>query len=373
MSTAIGLQGADVGALRAAAVEMNVAADQLDAGATAIDAALRAIMWLGNVASRFLGLFDGQHRPAMRSAAQFIRDGARTLSAQAAEQEAASSGGTGAIKPAWPLAPWQQKRRLDFGPFEHGRAALIEAFYATTDGRRAEPDEIEIRKLDNGRYIVVLPGVVDLSSGLSEMAPGGSNTVDRWFDRNEYNSVRDMRYAMVLAQQGAGFENPYSDVVIECMKEAGVPPGAEVMLMGHSYGAYTAIDLAADRRFNNADVGAEGFHVKVTHVLAAGAETDWRLRELPPETRALVLNNAYDAAYGAEDRLHANVSPTGDHQLEIVFRGGIKGAGHHPDLYANFLREAHDRADLNAWLSQAGDMYSSGGSAVPTKVWDPMD
>ncbi len=52
----------------------------------------------------------------------------------------------------------------------------------------------------------------------------------------------------------------HSRAVVEALRRAGVPPGSEVMLVGHSQGGITAMNLAA---------GAGGY--RVTHVVAAGS------------------------------------------------------------------------------------------------------
>lgn len=298
----------------------------------------------------------------------------------AAEQVQASAGANslGSLPPS--------RSVQSFGTRGSGRAVVVDAIDATT-GRRTAIDESEIRKLDNGRYIVVLPGVVDLTSAGGDVAKGyitgGGGAIglvngvgkalNGFYDNPHPNTVRRMEYAMSEARDGDTFVNPYSERVMQQMKAAGVPEGADVMLVGHSYGAYTAMDLAANQRFNSAGGSFEGYHVNVTHVVAAAADTNWRFDELPPETHALVLNNKHDLVFRAEDGFEDDVAPMNSNQLEIEFNNnplaGISRAGHEQGNYTNWLAKA-DRGPLNAWLDGAGALYDGPGTAYSVKVPD---
>lgn len=401
------LTGANADELALAARRLRQGAEDLDGYSVGLGRTLDSVRWLGGVADVFATLWAGQRR-LQGSTADFLRNLAQHLDAQAEQQRAASGASTGDIRlspvtlsgrltrepPAWnELAPWQQSRRREFDTRD-GRSALIEAFYATADEGRAAKDEIEIVRLSNGKWIVVLPGVVDLSAGLegakdaairqgaltaiaggpmqaplAGLAAGLGSAFGEYVGRNDFDSVRDMRYAMELAIRGGAYDNPYSAVVKEQMRLAGIPPGADVAIVGHSYGAYTAMDLAADTSFNRSGGDGDGYHVNVTHVVAAGAETDWRLREVPAGTDALVLNNSGDAAYRTEDVLHGDAGAVRSNQLEVEFNGGSEGVGHHPNNYADYLKSSTDPA-LARWLEGFGD-YSGSGSYAPVKVHDP--
>ena len=255
-----------------------------------------------------------------------------------------------------------------------GRADVVEALYGTVDSTRVASGEIEIRKLDNGRYMVVLPGVEDLSNKTGAVLKSAltGHAVDPWYDGEQPDSVRRMAYALVEARDTSDtFINPYATRVMEQMQKAGIPPGADVMFVGHSFGAYTAMELAGDPRFNSAGgVPGGGYHVNVTHVVAAGAETTWKLPELPKQTSALILNNRNDRVIAAESLLHGVVKPQNPNQLNVEFWGGGEGYGHSPNNYATWLSAANDRPTLNAWLDGAGSMYSGGGTSYAVKVPD---
>ena len=161
-------------------------------------------------------------------------------------------------------------------PAELGRHLTARALEDTADTRRLRPDEFGIVRLNGGRFVVVLPGVVDLSS----LALGWDTS---------HRSVRDLDRGAVGSSRSTGVAgNPYARMVWESLATAGVPTGAEVMLVGHSYGADTALDLAAEEGFN----GPDGF--RITHVVAAGYHSTPQLAHVPDETAVLVLQNRQD-------------------------------------------------------------------------------
>ena len=262
-----------------------------------------------------------------------------------------------------------------------GREAVLAAMQGLAEEDRIGRDEIEIRALDNGRYIVVLPGVTDLSAGIDQfvdrvrddplgVGEAGRDAIDTWADNDE-PTVRKMRYAYEAALRDDTTVNEYSVVTIAALEAAGVPAGAEVMIVGHSFGAYTAMDLAADPDFNAAHGGdASGYHVQVTHVVAAGAETDWRFDELPAGTNTFVLNNRFDLVYRTEDLLHRDGDAVHPGHLEQNFWGGWQGSGHDEHNYLDWLADTGNDG-VEAWLDDAGERYTAGGTRVSVQVPDP--
>ncbi len=262
---------------------------------------------------------------------------------------------------------------------------------------RISSDEIEIRKLDNGSYIVLLPGVQDLRDGLSQAgvngriggaaggavggvagAAGGAaagaaaGVYASWEGRNAMDSARDMHYARQSEMQSdngsANGTNAYAFAVKEAMRVSGVPDGSDVMLVGHSFGAYTAVEMAADPGFNEAEGGGQGnYSVNVTHVVAAGASAAFRMDHLPTGTEGVLLNNSNDAAYLGERAVPTNNATSA---REIVFNGGLDGAGHQPSNYGAFVRSVNlDR--LNEFNQSAHVRYGGSGEAYRVTVKDP--
>jgi hypothetical protein len=345
--------------------------------------------WQGGDADRFRSDWQRGFAPALLHASDALDSAATAIRAQADQQAAASLADGGAItSPLTPLVCGPDGR---FRSRESGRADIVEAFYATADPRRADPTQIEIRRLDNGRYIVVLPGVNDLSEGLEAGAvgavpgiagaavggvagvgagiAGGVARAGAYWGRDDPSSVRRMKHAADTARGGDPRDNPYARRVKEQMEAAGIPPGADVMIIGHSYGAYTAMDIAADKDFNRIS-GDDSYHVHVTHVIAAGADTDWRAPQVPEGTKTLIVNSRHDAVYQGENPLHRDVAFAGDHQVERTFSGGFgQDFGHHPDRYASYLGSTPDPA-VTSWMNEAGAMYQGGGTAEARQVVD---
>lgn len=368
------LVGADPESLRDAGDRFADGSRALWAHRAALDSAFTTAAWRGPDAERCRADWHRLFRPALVRATVFLDRLAGELCRHADQQQAAAAATIDGRRP----------ERLD--PPDDGRETVVAALEALADGDRIAADEIEIRALDNGRFVVVLPGVTDLSEGMHELLDGlrrysvsgiGSGAWDAaavWLD-DDRSTVRRTRHAAAAILGGPSSENPYAAAVIAALARAGVPAGAEAMIVGHSYGAYTAMDLAADRSFNAAFGGGapSGYHVNVTHVVAAGAETDWRFADLPSGTGVLTLNNRWDALYQAEDLVHGNRSAVHDGQLEKVFWGGREGWGHGELNYSHWVEEATDHEDMAAWLAGAGALYAGGGVRVSAKVRDPGD
>jgi hypothetical protein len=83
--------GADADRLEAAAAQMQRAADELDEHSGSLTRQLGGLSWLGQVAGAFLNMWNGHHNAHLKSTAQFIRDAAAKLIAQAQQQRDASS------------------------------------------------------------------------------------------------------------------------------------------------------------------------------------------------------------------------------------------------------------------------------------------
>jgi uncharacterized protein YukE len=355
----------------------------LQRASEALSRQLRTSPWEGSGATQFRAEWSRIHRSSLILVAQELAACADGVRRNAREQREASQDFQGMIVASYAtceiphLGVLTHRSVIRFESHGGGRADIVEALYATADPRRAEGNEIEIRQLDNGKYIVVLPGVVDLSSKVPSIVE--SRSLDPWYVGEQPDTVRRMAYAIEEAKDnGDTFRNPYALRVIEQMQRAGIPAGADVMLMGHSFGAYTAMELAGDDSFNSADGTFDGYHVNISHVVAAGADTNWKLAELPAQTNALILNNRKDLVFAGEDVLQPDLAPRHAGHVEVEFFGksdsqAIEGIGHSPDIYVEWLQHARDRSSLNSWLDDAGSMYASGGLAYSVQVPDRRD
>lgn len=171
---------------------------------------------------------------------------------------------------------------------ELGREFVLRATRDTASGL-IRADEFLVVRLADGLYGVVLPGVTDLSKpniGLDPM----------------HRSVRDLdQFAYPSSRSSRVGDNRYAQLVAEALAVRGVPLGSDLVIVGHSYGADTALDLAADEDFN----GDRGYHI--THVAALGYHSSPQLPDVRPGTQVLVVQNRWDAAIIAEAIGHGHV------------------------------------------------------------------
>jgi len=170
-----------------------------------------------------------------------------------------------------------------------GRQLVETLLLTTADGSLVAEDEFQIVSVNGGEsFILVLPGVTDLSKpdlGLND----------------EHRSVRDLdQYALPSAASTSIADNVYAQMVSQALQEANIPAGADIAIVGHSFGADTALDLASDEAFNG---GRQGYNV--THVVAAGYHSGPQLEHVPDSTEVLVLQNHHDLAVIGEIAGHA--------------------------------------------------------------------
>jgi len=233
---------------------------------------------------------------------------------------------------------------------DRGRAAVVDAFAATATSTRIRTDEFQIVDHGNGSYTVVLPGVTDLSD-----PHAGFDPVDQ--------SVRDTDQVAAVSAGSTGIDgNRYAQMVREHLQRADVPPGANLMIVGHSFGADTALDLASDPAFNGRDYN-------VTHVVAAAYYSQPQLPHVQPGTEVLVLQNNKDVPVMAEQLGHTPTTPFPGTNGAIVdrFSGGWAGAGHAQSNYIDHLNSGD--AGLDAYFaSVAAAGYAASGQSTAVDV-----
>lgn len=338
--------------VRQLGADLQADAGKIDGFVEQVNRLVHRAGWGGGDAESFVGEWP-VYRARLTGLAEDLRGFGQSAINNAEDQERASGGGNGA-----------------------GEVRSLGSLVAGIgdEENRNPKGEIEIRQLANGRYVVVLPGVEDLSQGLTEgwqslkkgdLLGAGEAVGRRWAAAGENGSIRDMGPAIVDALNPFG-SNKYAESVKRAMEAAGVPKGSEVMIIGHSYGGYTAMDLAADRSFNSGE-GSSGY--KVTHVLSMGAATDHYLPAVPSSTNVLIANNRIDAAYTAEDGLFPDVPALSSNHVVREFVGGTKGAGHHTDNYAPWISGDH-RFDpaVSRFISDAESKYGGPGHSTNQSV-----
>ena len=177
--------------------------------------------------------------------------------------------------------------------------ALLENLSSTNNGADGEIDIQQIGEGDNARYVINLPGT------------------DSWGD--DAGDVRDLQSNLQLV---GGQDTAYTRGIMEAMKDAGIPPGAPIMLVGHSQGGMAAVHLAADSDFQS--------QYDVRHVVTAGAPTA-QVDHIPGNTQVLSLENTGDLVplTDGED------NPDQPNRTTVRFDGrtGSIGANHSMDVY----------------------------------------
>lgn len=167
-----------------------------------------------------------------------------------------------------------------------GNTTIANLLTLMGDRRYISPDEFAAILHTNGNLTIVLGGVTDLSKA-PRLGYDPRNKTVRDLDKSALRSLwttdlSSNRYAQMVA-----------DWVRHAIDQGLVKKGAQVLIVGHSYGADTAFDLAGDADFN-------GSLVNVTHLVAAGYHNEHQMSSLADQTKAMVLQNVHDAVHVAE-------------------------------------------------------------------------
>lgn len=137
---------------------------------------------------------------------------------------------------------------------------------------------------DDGRvsWVVYVPGTTDWTAG-----------------------SREPQDLLTNLEGVAGTPTVMESAVVTAMRQAGIAPGEEVAMYGHSQGGITVTNLASDPAIQ------ERYHV--TSILTAGAPTAGA--QLPESVQALHLENTGDAVPG----LDGAATPTGpNRQVALI-------------------------------------------------------
>ncbi|MDH3299771.1 MAG: hypothetical protein OES24_04615 [Acidimicrobiia bacterium] len=237
----------------------------------------------------------------------------------------------------------------DTPPLSPAARLVAAALDATADQTVLAHDEFGLVVHGRDRYTVVLPGVTDLSR-----PEPGWNPVHR--------SARDLDMAAFRSSRSASVaDNTYAATVADALVEVGVPDGAEFLIVGHSFGADTALDLAADPSFST--------RYAVTHVVATGHFSQPRLPSVPVETRVLVVQNRHDIVVHLSSGMPTTEtgvldcppagSVVGPNTSVVRFDGGLGGLGHSVDVYRSVFTAGDDLGSMDAAV--VGDFLDSIG------------
>lgn len=159
-----GVVGADADAVDAAARQLEQAADEFDGSASALAKSLGGLSWLGGVAIRFSDHWHSTMQPRVATTAAFLREAARELHLQAAEQRSASAdrwstSGSGRAVPNLPTtlppiptnASPQDVRNWWMSLTPEQRAALVES----QPGRIGNLDGVPFAERDKANHLAM--------------------------------------------------------------------------------------------------------------------------------------------------------------------------------------------------------------------------
>ncbi|MEW1632481.1 hypothetical protein AB0469_00205 [Streptomyces sp. NPDC093801] len=140
-------------------------------------------------------------------------------------------------------------------------------------------------------------------------------------------------------------DTTYTRAAKKLLHRAGVPAGSELMLVGHSLGGLTAMNLAAD-----ADVASE---YRITHVVTLGSPIDNK-RPADHTTRVVSLVNKHDVIPMLDGRGPASPHDVPDGWVELSWLDESYDypLSHAPQAYSDSLRGelAHHRARVNGLI-----------------------
>ena len=308
-------------------------------------------------------------------------------------------------------------------PIERGRELLIRALHDTTDPDRILADEFEAILHENGHLTLILPGVIDLSDLSIGLDPAHKSTRDldsvAW-PSSHTTSIADNLYAQRVR-----------DWISWLVDNEAIAAGTPTAIIGHSFGAETAIDLASDPDVN-------GELLDISHVIPIGYHNEPLLGDVPPHTDVFVLQNIWDAVIGAEaftdDTRRALIGSQPHHEgtkmlarsavegfeflseqvideaadrfevaaerlpgididtppisielkgddyrahsdnvLIVEFEGGFEGSGHHQNNYIEFLEQTNHPEMVALMTALADSGFTRRGTAVSVDVTQPAN
>ncbi|GAA1366930.1 lipase family protein [Streptomyces beijiangensis] len=142
-------------------------------------------------------------------------------------------------------------------------------------------------------------------------------------------------------------DTTYSRSVKQMLTRAGVPEGTELMIVGHSLGGITAMNLACDLDFVSA--------YRLTHVVTVGSPIDAK-RPADPMTQVVSLVNEHDVIPGLDGRGPASANDIPESWIECSWLDETYDypLSHAPQAYADTLRsgEVPHRARVNELITR---------------------
>lgn len=250
-------------------------------------------------------------------------------------------------------------------------ATAIQALHDTEDGELIWQDEFEFVAFTDpdtgeptGSYMLVLPGVTDLSSAKDNLAEALGWSPDSYTSRDTFIAAKESHGSAEVDH------NVYAQLIQDFIEEQiaadEIPLGANVAIVGHSFGADTALDLASSEYFN-------GELVNVTHVVAAAYHSEPQFPFVQDHTQVAVIQNIFDIPVLAESLLD-----TDNETLDGILAGEIV-IENRDDFFEIVAPELPDILDqmgddetlerlvveANQWyINTGGGLYNAGADRV---------
>lgn len=200
----------------------------------------------------------------------------------------------------------------------------------TTTGPVQGPQTLQDLILENNQLRLPNPGQAPLESGqvgiqevhnsrggdpvyIVQIPPTEGAKLETWDAWGSQGNSRDWASNLRLV---SGQHPAAMDDIQAAMDAAGIPPGSNVMLVGHSQGGIVGNDLAADPMFNNTS-GDPGTY-NVTHAFSAGSPVQ---TVVPAQSTTQSVNVSHQAGIG-----WSGVSGDG---IAMTDLGGLQPGGSH--------------------------------------------
>lgn len=167
----------------------------------------------------------------------------------------------------------------------------------------------------------------------------------------------------------AGIASDAQFAIVGAMRAAGIAPGDEVMLAGHSQGGINAMALASQPDFLD--------EFNVTHVVTAGSPVG--IFDIPPSVQALHLEHTEDIVVGADGVSNPATATRTTVQRDLLLSddpdmaqlGRTIDGAHHPVGYASTAR-AVDAGEAGksatTWKDSASSFFSGQSSTLTEYV-----
>ncbi|MBN9224044.1 MAG: hypothetical protein ABS63_06495 [Microbacterium sp. SCN 70-27] len=305
------MYGADLAQLRTLAARFDQMATKLDSDRMSVGNAIQIKAWIGPVAVRFRHTWDSDHSRRLHNAAERLRAAARSLRANADDQERTSAASSPAASRSVPKTVWESTHEVDRrAPQRPGDFIREIASMDSDDGVRVEKVIGDDGKV---RYLVYVNG--SGSTGALSAALGWQMNLPNAFSLDNYTL----------------------DIVRNKMRDAITDPTAEVAIFGFSQGGMVAQRIADEGSFNTKVVVTVG-SPRLGEVRNYGGADMYRFEHDGDPVPHIPTNAGplHDLVTSGMDFLTGNKPPAPGNDT-TYHGGGFDLGSHNLDKYADLV------------------------------------